>query len=217
MYVPISVQRLGKSAVSKRTRFHINARRRYVKKHGSRSSKVKELNRKTRLSRRHDQAVVESKILSVKNSKPFWHFVNKKLKCSSNLGTLQDDQGNLILDDFDKATVFNNKFQSIFCVDNGVLPFFQSSAIKFPCLFPKFIAFDVYRKLLTRPLKLSSGPDNIPPFFLKKLSLVLAEPLATIFSFSYHSGTIPDGRHALSHYIKARAQKHMLQITGPSA
>jgi len=109
MYVPISVQRLGKSAVSKRTRFHINARRRYVKKHGSRSSKVKELNRKTRLSRRHDQAVVESKILSVKKSKPFWHFVNKKLKCSSNLGTLQDDQGNLILDDFDKVTAFNKK------------------------------------------------------------------------------------------------------------
>jgi len=192
LYVPFSAPRLSKSQVSKRTRSCITDRRRHVKKHGNFSSKIKELNRKIRLSRRQDQALVESKILSVKKSKPFWNFVNARLKCSSSLGALKDDLGNLILDDFQKASAFNKKFQSVFCKDDGVLPSFPSRATAFPCINPAFSGSEVYRKLLARPLKIVCGPDGIPPLFLKKLALVLAEPLATIFTFSYHSGTIPD-------------------------
>ncbi len=41
------------------------------------------------------------------------------------------------------------------------------------------------------PSKLSCGPDGLPPIFYKKLSLVLAEPLAYIYQFSFVTGKIP--------------------------
>jgi len=104
---------------------------------------------------------------------------------------MQDYRGELILDDWRKASTFNTTFQSIFSKDNGVLPPFQIHNFQFPCVVPQFEAFEVYQKLFQRPIKLSAGPDNIPPFFLKKLAVVLAEPLSTIFNFSFTTGTIP--------------------------
>ena len=87
--------------------------------------------------------------------------------------------------------MFAKFFQSVFSIDDGILPNVDEK-IK-SCLSDiTFNENDIHTCLRTLPLKHSCGPDEIPTAFLKTLYNVLAFPLCFIFQHSFNSGILPN-------------------------
>jgi hypothetical protein len=129
----------------------------------------------------------------------FYKFVNNKLKPNIlTSGSLKDKNGNFIVNVKDKVDVFNEYFTSVFTIDNGVLPSFDSRVDSVTDLshvtFTPQIVFDTLRVLKGNN---STGPDGIPNILLKKLCSQLCVPLCHIFTISFGSQQLPDDwKHA---------------------
>lgn len=88
------------------------------------------------------------------------------------------------------ADLFAESFSSVYIGSDSSIP-------KYPMLdvidfnLCSFCADQVFKKLVSLPPKFSSGPDNIPPFILKKCASRLASPLSYIFNLSLSSGVFP--------------------------
>lgn len=52
-------------------------------------------------------------------------------------------------------------------------------------------ASDILNAISTLKESGSSGPDGIPPIFLKNCSLAIVEPITTLFNWSLQSGLFP--------------------------
>ena len=134
---------------------------------------------------RHEQQITEQP-----NIKKFWNYVNSKMKFKPTIPCLKTMDGRTITSDFEKANLFNEYFHSVFTADDGrALP---AKTVNFPKLsnmtFPPELVYNYLRSLKNNH---SSGVDNIPSLFFKKLSFQLALPLSFIFNFSFQTGEIP--------------------------
>ena len=109
------------------------------------------------------------------------------------IGTIIDASGSPVTNDMEKANLFNNYFGSVCTTDNGDIPAVNK-------IVPDNVALDdidFNRNAVLRALKKikpneSSGPDNLPPVFFRKLSNVLAEPLSILFSSFMSIGKLPE-------------------------
>lgn len=131
----------------------------------------------------------ENKILERIKSKSFFKFVNSHLNLKESVPVLSDN-GKILASDIEKADILNKYFVSVFTPDDNILPYFQTqikSELK-NCIFTS----ETVRKAL-KCLKpcFSSGPDNFPSFFIKKLSNYICVPLATIFEVSFRTHKLP--------------------------
>ena len=101
------------------------------------------------------------------------------------------DVGNLIYNSKEKADVFSNQFSEVFTTSNGTIP-------NFKCMTDKIVGeIDINPssvwKLLQKLLnKLSSTPDQLPAYLLKRIAFLVALPLSIIFNDSLTSGQLPD-------------------------
>ena len=133
------------------------------------------------------------RILSSKNSEKFWKHIKSKITYKSDIPCIRSTKdGTILVDSKEKADEFNHFFQSVFIEDNNIP---TNSYIQHPGTFLSFIDFPpevVFHQLEKLPNKSSSGPDNIPALLLKKLSVVLAEPLSIIFKKSFVTSTLPN-------------------------
>ena len=68
----------------------------------------------------------EKKILETNNLGAFFKFANKKLSSPSGISPLMDRSGNLLTTDADKAKLLSDYFASVYTVDDGSTPPFQS-------------------------------------------------------------------------------------------
>ena len=66
-------------------------------------------------------AETENNLISRGNTGAFYKYVNKKLNCSNGIAPLKCDNGSLVFDDAEKATLLNKYFSSVFTHDNGVI------------------------------------------------------------------------------------------------
>ena len=66
------------------------------------------------------------KILEDNNLGAFFKFANKKLSSPSGISPLMDPFGNLLTTDEDKAKLSSEYFASVYTIDNGITPPFQS-------------------------------------------------------------------------------------------
>ncbi len=133
----------------------------------------------------------EIRILNDGNLKGFYNFVNSKLRGRDTVPVLKNE-GCLVVSDRDKAELFNKFFGSVFCDDNGVIPASVNRVRENTRM--SVINFDVeaIRTVLkSLPGKLSATPDGFPSFLFKKLSSVLATPLASIFEVSFRTNCLP--------------------------
>ena len=134
----------------------------------------------------------EKKILESGEPGLFYKHVNSRLSCSSGIGSLINN-GETVVDDEGKANLLNDYFASTCVEDDGSQPKFERQVptdVNIDTV--AFNTENVYKVMKQLKPKMSSGPDGIPSVVLKKLSPVLAAPLATIFEALMSIGRLPD-------------------------
>jgi len=137
------------------------------------------------------------KILVANNLGAFFKFANKKLSSPSGISPLMDPFGNLLTTDEDKAKLLSEYFASVYTIDNGITPPFQS------CLSPNTLGINdipissLRVKNILSKLKSNSaaGPDQLPPIFYRNtasaidcLYLCCSVPFLTFAIFLTNGG-----------------------------
>ncbi|MCP4653343.1 MAG: hypothetical protein GY858_08195, partial [Candidatus Omnitrophica bacterium] len=102
-----------------------------------------------------------------------------------------DDDGEVVTDAEVRANMFNSYFATVFVKDNGLQPKWVFPISTEEVTDVEFSPQQVYAHLSSLPSKTSSGPDGFPAIFLKRLSLVLAQPLAIIYQLSFATSKLP--------------------------
>ena len=104
------------------------------------------------------------------------------------------DNGIIVSDSKERATLFNNFFHSTFTQSDFVLPSVDrlpSPCVQLSCL--EFDEADVYMALVNLDLNKASGCDGINPKLLKYCSTSLTEPIFHLFNLSLNvEYKIPD-------------------------
>jgi len=113
----------------------------------------------------------------------FFNFINNKLSCKRGLGALNNDNGDLIIDDGDRANLLNDYFASMCTSDNGLIP-------DLDCVVPtnsnleniEFTPDNIYAVIRKLMISGASGPDGFPPRLFKTLASCLSAPLSLCIS-----------------------------------
>ena len=134
----------------------------------------------------------ENKVVKADNLGAFYKHVNRKLSCKTGIGPIKRSDGSYSSTDVEKANIINNYFASVCTIDDTNLPPFQPKADINHSFEQITITAGKVKKVISK-LKnnLSSGPDNLPPLFFKKLSKSLSEPLALLFNSLMSFGGVP--------------------------
>jgi len=75
-----------------------------------------------RMQIRESEKQTELRVIESNNLGAFYNYVNKRISYRSGNSALIDGVGNVIVNDVDKANLFNEYFASVGTVDNNVLP-----------------------------------------------------------------------------------------------
>lgn len=122
----------------------------------------------------------------------FYKYVNRKLHRVPPVHPLARPDGSLTVDPSEQAKLFNLFFSSVFTVDNGLLPSFQSRCSANNALSEVYFSAQlVYREISRLKNSNSSGPDGISNNFLKSISCSVSAPLAFIFEQSLRLHSVP--------------------------
>jgi len=126
------------------------------------------------------------------NPKQLWRWINSVKGYRRPLPPLQEDT--LIVDDYAKATAFNQYFQSVFTVEKlSGLSSLQTSTATQPSVIDcvHFTPDDVFQELTALDVSKACGPDLIPPLLLKKAASYICVPLSKLFTQSMSTGKLP--------------------------
>jgi hypothetical protein len=144
-----------------------------------------------------DTLIRESKVLESPNQRKFYNYVNKRLSSRPSISGIADTNGNLLRSDELIAERFSNHYKSVFIADDGrVVDMPVKCAVECnKLLFTRKSVCDSIRELSNG---FACGPDGLPPYFYKQLSVQVALPLNAIFQRSFDSGEVPlDWRSAV--------------------
>ncbi|KAL1446910.1 hypothetical protein WDU94_009871 [Cyamophila willieti] len=123
------------------------------------------------------------------NPRYFWKFSAESRKCSGfPIHMFLEDKSST--SPVETVDLFSDSFSSVYRGSDLPAPEYPHvNSIDFNniCISDQ----EVFRALVSLPPKFSSGPDQIPPFVLKKLASELCKPLALIFNLSLSSGIFP--------------------------
>ena len=126
----------------------------------------------------------------VENPKKFWSYIKRLKNNASGVSDLLNN-GELCSDSKTKANILNNQFFSAFTKENlNNIPVetpLTNSKISQIIISPE----GVKKQLLNLDQNKASGPDNIPPWFLKAYASEVHLILTDIFKSSIEHGTIP--------------------------
>ena len=158
----------------------------------------------------------EKQILSCRNNKRFYSFVNKKLRPSSCVSSLKLDSGELISDENEIASIFSTEFQKNYA-SNSNHTFLHSFAMRSSaiCEDPIFDHASILAAL-RQTSNSAEGPEHLPGRFFRMLinSAKLAPSLAIIYQQSFLTGRIPDmWRFAKVHPIFKKGRRDIIRST----
>ena len=125
------------------------------------------------------------------NAKGFWRYAGTRLRTKTRVEDLKAEDGTMVREDRDKANLLNHFFQSVFTVEDPVLPA-PPPVYPGPPLDNIDISTGAVReKLLKLKIDSSPGPDGLHPRILRETALVMAEPWARLFRSSLDNSSFP--------------------------
>ena len=150
------------------------------------------------LSHEYEQAVknwtnnIENNLCKSPSSKKFYNYINKKLKTKPYIPPLLDTSNNKYLySDKDKSSLLNTFFQSVFTIDDGRLP--NTPARDFTRMKDFEISeFDVLEAISGIKDKITRTPEEIPSYFIKRISSSILKPLTFMFNLFLKSHFVPN-------------------------
>ena len=96
----------------------------------------------------------------------------------------------IFTDDYGKATILNQYFESVFVNDNGLLPDFPMRTCE--SISDIEISYSIVLNTLKKLKRnAAAGPDGLPPILFKETALNIAHPLAIMFRSFIDLHTLP--------------------------
>ena len=143
----------------------------------------------TRSLRKNFEKTLACKIK--KSPKPFWSYVQSKLKTKVKIPTLTKLDGTKSNNSKEKAEALNEFFGSVYQDENDNIPPVTKHLSAIP-LSPIEVTHEmVMNKLNALNPGKSAGPDGLHPYLLYSLADMLCTPLKIIFNKSLREGVVP--------------------------
>ena len=138
------------------------------------------------------KANYEKNLFSEKSTSPrtFHSYVNSKFKDGTSVQSLIVN-GLAHHSDNDKATLLSNQYKSVYTEDDGSNPVINQLLPSNSFTSIPITAHDVLEAINALNGTFSTGVDNLPAWFLKKIKCHLVSPLLTIFKKSLITGEVP--------------------------
>ena len=155
------------------------------------------LTKRFKLSRRLDRLIrayrlkLENSLADKKNIRQLYRYTNRNLKENKTVGQIVTDKES-INDDRKKCEIFAEHFRTIYKekVDSSQHSFAQRTNEKLDFI---DISPNAVQKCLSKlPLKISTSPDSIPYYFLRKTADVIYVPITRLFNSIMLQGKIPN-------------------------
>ena len=159
------------------------------------SPKFKRCRDELRCPTRQLRISFENKLMKNIKKKPksFWRYANSRLKTRILIPTLIKSDGTKAETSLDKAGELNNHFRGVFISgDANTIPVSNKYFNREKLITIEFTTEMAKNKLLKlKDNKPPPGPDEIHPYFIKKLVNCFSDHITTIINKSLNSGTNP--------------------------
>ena len=148
-----------------------------------------------KLAVKNHMKYIEHKVLATRNKKSFYGFINRKLQQRSYLPPLINSSSETITEPKDKANLLNNQFSSVFVTDDDTTSpsmyindkLEQMLPMEPVTITPSMVSEAIFRLKSS----VSRTPDQVPAYFLKKVSSSMAKPLSKLFTLLLTKGKVP--------------------------
>ena len=134
----------------------------------------------------------EKRIIESRNLSKLYKHIYSRLTHTDGIAPLMNPDGDLVVNDIDKAEILNAHFVRVGRPDNGICP--NMTPILQEGINICDVVFEresIVKKINELTINTSSGPDNIPSILLKNLSQELSRPMSIMFDMIFEFGHLP--------------------------
>ncbi len=126
------------------------------------------------------------------NPKLLYKYINEKRSVRTHIRAMEDENGDMVVDNHGIANILNNYFHSVYTVDNHTQSHIVEDLTESKLLTIELNRYDVESRLSNLDPNKAMGVDLVHPLVLKKCSRSLSKPLHIIFKKSIDLGVLPD-------------------------